>query len=388
MKKLNENKSILYLFVLFFTILATNLSAQVEVDVNSDVWIGANVGAPNPNNSALNVFGRMSMRYPGPFFSNILIGDNVGNPSMTGSGNIGIGVNNGQNFTSGVGNILLGKWAGQNITSGNSNVVVGPIAGVKLTNSQYNSFLGVGAGNNFATIGSSVPEHNIAIGWHAGAKDTGPDLSCSGSGNILIGRTAGGFIQGGASNNIMIGHQAGKNCSGSTNIFLGYKAGQNETGSNLLYIDNSDTATPLIYGNFTSNLVRINGDFDVTGTLTAAVKNFKIDHPLYPEKKNLVFASIEAPEMINMFRGNITTDEKGYATVSLPDYFETANIEYSYHLTCIGVFAQAIVSQEIERNKFVIQTDQPGVKVSWQVLAKRNDTWAQEHPLVVEQEKE
>lgn len=133
--------------------------------------------------------------------------------------------------------------------------------------------------------------------------------------------------------------------------------------------------------------VQVVGDFSVNGSVNATVKNFRIDHPLEPKEKDLVFASIEAPEMINMFRGNMTTDAEGFATVILPDYFAAANIDYSYNLTCIGVFAQAIVSEKITGNQFKIQTDQPNVEVSWQVLAKRNDTWAKENPLVVEQDK-
>ena len=117
-------------------------------------------------------------------------------------------------------------------------------------------------------------------------------------------------------------------------------------------------------------------------------KTFVSTTHLSPRKKISSSPLSKAPEMINMFRGNITTDKEGFATVTLPEYFTSANIECSYHLTCIGVFAQAIVSKEVTSdNVFVIQTDQPDVKVSWQVLAKRNDTWAKENPLVVEQEK-
>jgi hypothetical protein len=45
--------------------------------------------------------------------------------------------------------------------------------------------------------------------------------------------------------------------NGSGNVFLGYQAGYNETGSNKLYIANSSTSTPMIYGDFTSGNVGI-----------------------------------------------------------------------------------------------------------------------------------
>jgi len=55
------------------------------------------------------------------------------------------------------------------------------------------------------------------------------------------------------------------NTTGSGNVFLGYTAGYNETGSNKLYIDNSNTATPLIYGEFDNNILTINGNLEVIG---------------------------------------------------------------------------------------------------------------------------
>jgi len=51
------------------------------------------------------------------------------------------------------------------------------------------------------------------------------------------------------------------------NLFLGYQAGFNETGSNKLYIANSDTGTPLIWGDFSTAIVGINGTLGV-GTKT------------------------------------------------------------------------------------------------------------------------
>ncbi|MEO1448721.1 MAG: hypothetical protein AAFV07_04290, partial [Bacteroidota bacterium] len=39
-------------------------------------------------------------------------------------------------------------------------------------------------------------------------------------------------------------------------------------------------------------------------------------------------------------------------------------------------------------NQFVIAGGEPGMKVSWQVSAKRNDPWAHDHPYEAEVEKE
>ena len=49
---------------------------------------------------------------------------------------------------------------------------------------------------------------------------------------------------------------------------------------------------------------------------------------------------------MNIYNGNITTNETGEATVTLPDYFEALNIEFRYQLTVIGTFAQAIIAEK------------------------------------------
>jgi hypothetical protein len=129
------------------------------------------------------------------------------------------------------------------------------------------------------------------------------------------------------------------------------------------------------------------GDVTVTGTLTAATKDFKIDHPLDPANKYLFHASVESSEMKNIYDGTVTTDSQGDATVQLPDWFEAVNTNFRYQLTVIGQFAQAIVSNEVASHQFSIETDKPNVKVSWQITGVRQDAYAKAHPLVVEQEK-
>ncbi|MGC9399008.1 MAG: hypothetical protein ACP5HM_07710 [Anaerolineae bacterium] len=133
--------------------------------------------------------------------------------------------------------------------------------------------------------------------------------------------------------------------------------------------------------------VTVTGDLEVSGSVSKGGGGFKIDHPLDPESKYLSHSFVESPERINVYNGNVTTDDEGYATVQLPDYFEALNKDYTYQLTVIGTFAQAIVAEEIQNNQFVIQTDQPNVKVSWQVTGVRQDLWAEAHPFEDEEEK-
>jgi hypothetical protein len=130
------------------------------------------------------------------------------------------------------------------------------------------------------------------------------------------------------------------------------------------------------------------GDIQVTGSIFAGTKDFKIDHPLDPANKYLVHASVESSEMMNIYTGNVTTDAQGEATVQLPEWMEALNTNFRYQLTVIGQFAQAIIGRKIENNQFQIRTNAPNVEVSWQVTGVRQDAFAKAHALVVEEEKE
>jgi hypothetical protein len=130
-----------------------------------------------------------------------------------------------------------------------------------------------------------------------------------------------------------------------------------------------------------------NGDVTINGRLRASVKSFVIDHPLDPANKYLSHCSVESPDLMNIYSGEAVTDSEGDATVALPDYFGALNCDFRYQLTVIGKFAQAIVASGIENNRFTIKTDQPDVKVSWQVTGIRQDASARALPTRVEEEK-
>lgn len=130
------------------------------------------------------------------------------------------------------------------------------------------------------------------------------------------------------------------------------------------------------------------GNVSVTGNLTKGSGTFKIDHPQDPENKFLYHSFVESPDMKNIYDGVITTDANGEATVEMPAYFEALNKDFRYQLTGIGQFAQAIVADEINHNRFKIKTDKPNVKVSWQVTGIRKDAYAEANRVVVEVEKQ
>ena len=152
-------------------------------------------------------------------------------------------------------------------------------------------------------------------------------------------------------------------------------------------------------GAFSGPAAQLNGDVDVLsnlfvggsvtirGNLAKGSGSFKIDHPLDPENKYLSHSFVESPDMMNIYNGTVTTDAKGNATVTMPDWFEALNQDFRYQLTAIGTFAQAIVGQEIKGNRFTVKTSVPNVKVSWQVTGIRHDAYANMHRITVEEPK-
>jgi hypothetical protein len=70
--------------------------------------------------------------------------------------------------------------------------------------------------------------------------------------------------------------------------------------------------------------------------------------------------------MMNIYNGNIATDQNGEAVVELPEWFEALNKGFRYQLTVIGTFAQAIVAEKVKGNRFTIKTSAPNIEVSWQ----------------------
>ncbi len=188
----------------------------------------------------------------------------------------------------------------------------------------------------------------------------------------------------GASSNGMYGE-----CSNGTAFPLGvWGASERGSPNSMGYTNTNGYAGYFGLASFpNSGYVRVLNDISIAGNMSAGTKSFKIDHPLDPENKYLYHSTVESPDMMNIYNGIVVTDANGEAVVKLPDYFQALNKDYRYQLTPIGQFAQCIVLKEIENNQFVIKTDKPNVKVSWQVTGVRNDPYAQKHRIQPEVEK-
>lgn len=167
-----------------------------------------------------------------------------------------------------------------------------------------------------------------------------------------------------------------------SNVALNVRNIPNNTGGQIMNVELADGTN--IFQIQADQDIFVIGDFFVNN----GTKNFILDHPLYPENYSLAHTAIEGPGHITQYHGTVIMDKDSTATVRLPDYFEALNTDYHYQLTCVGDYAEVYVSEEINDNSFRIAGGKPGLKISWQVTAERNDPWARDHPYQSEIRKE
>lgn len=186
--------------------------------------------------------------------NNVFMGNYAGVLNEIGSDNIFMGFSAGNKNIHSSDNIFIGSYAGYNTDSddlppyGSMNVFLGTRTGYSNLDGFDNICIGNMAGESFT--GSS---QNVFIGGYAGN-------ACTTSRNTLVGSLS-MYRNTTGNHNVTLGAETGyNNLSGSGNIFLGYQTGYNETGSNKLYIDNSNSSTPLIYGEFDNNMIKVNGN--------------------------------------------------------------------------------------------------------------------------------
>ena len=210
---------------------------------------------------------------------------NAGSTGTGGTNNVGVGLQSLFAVTTGIDNFGLGSLAGSSLNSGSYNVAIGA-----------NALQTATAANN-----------NVCIGRGAGRILTGND-------NTLIGYTTG--WNGVLSNTVAIGSSAGFNANTSNSVFLGSGAGYSETGSNRLYIENSSGSTPLIGGDFSTNVVGINTTFaNMARTLTVTgemrVTDLTTDTPtgIVGHDAQGDFGAISVGSGLNLTSGTLTAND-------------------------------------------------------------------------------
>ncbi|NRA94092.1 MAG: hypothetical protein HRU26_15685, partial [Psychroserpens sp.] len=204
-------------------------------DDGSSIFLGIGSGANDDASNNLNV--GIGFR---ALFGNI-----------SGEENTAIGYQALTNNTIGVDNVAIGANALANNTVGNLNTAVGETALTENISGSHN----VGLGHRAMFVNDSGSD-NVSIGSLSLYENI------SGNRNTAIGyETLARITTNG--NNTALGYRAGRFATGSGNVFIGYRAGENEANSNRLYLENTNSTTPLIYGEFDNDFLRINGDLEV-----------------------------------------------------------------------------------------------------------------------------
>jgi hypothetical protein len=188
------------------------------------------------------------------------IGYNSGRVT-TGIKNSFFGANSGYSNTTGFSNTFIGSYSGYTNSTGSSNVFVGYNGGYANTTGSNNTFIG-----NLSGKSNTTGAWNAFLGLNSGYNNS------SGASNVFVGVNA-GFNNTTGQKNVFLGSGAGyDNVIGTGNVFLGKSAGGKELGSNKLYIANSDTLKPLIYGDFASKRLELNGKVGInTSTFPTTV---------------------------------------------------------------------------------------------------------------------
>ena len=259
---------------------------------------------------------------------NYFIGHHSGEDITSGRYNLFLGYYSGANNKVGLRNTFIGHHSGYRNTDGDDNIFIGDSAGFTNVNSSDNIFIGNLAGFNTEADDPVFGSENVFIGSRAGFKNlegydnvfignkSGED-NLNGRGNVFIGGFSGNSnkgrdnaIIGGAAlwknetgnRNTALGAYSGNsNISGTGNIFIGYESGYNELNSNRLYIENSNSNTPLIYGEFDNDIVTINGrlgvgtsspqaNLHILGDATSGTLMIAPNQPTFNGDSRLLFA--------------------------------------------------------------------------------------------------
>jgi len=176
---------------------------------------------------------------------NVFIGDNAGYHNTNGTNNVSLGNNSGASNTLGFNNTAIGSSSLENNTISFDNTAIGKSALSGNTIGNGNTAVG-----SYAFESNQTGQFNTVVGYYTMHDNNG-------TGNIAMGNEAGRY-NGSGNFNTFLGQSAGRNNTGSGNVMIGNLAGVNEAGNDKLYISNSASSSPLVYGDFSTNKVTIN----------------------------------------------------------------------------------------------------------------------------------
>ena len=84
-------------------------------------------------------------------------------------------------------------------------------------------------------------------------------------------------------------------------------------------------------------------------------------------------AGTQPPNNVS-FRGDVWTDGRGQATVSLPRDAFPPHARLEYELQAIEADTAARVTSELRDGRFTIATDEPHVKVAWRISHRKEES--------------
>jgi len=204
-------------------------------------------------------------------YSNTAVGYRALGSTRDGNDNTAVGLQAGFYNSDGERNVAIGHSALHENRSGDGNVGVGKSA-LYYTRGQSNTAVGMQALSGDGTDAANVTgDNNSAFGYLAMNDVTTGNRNVAMGSHALYATSTGNY-------NTALGYSAGwSTTTGSSNVFIGYYAGYNAgaTDSNKLYIENSSSSNPLIYGDFTDNseFVTVNGNFGIkTSTFGTGAK--------------------------------------------------------------------------------------------------------------------
>jgi len=74
------------------------------------------------------------------------------------------------------------------------------------------------------------------------------------------------------------------------------------------------------------------------------------------------------------FHGEVWTDARGQATVSLPQDAYPPRTQLAYALQAIDGESDVHLTAELHEGRFTIATDEPHVKVAWRVSGREEES--------------
>ena len=250
---------------------------------NTSIGGGANRFTSGDNNVAVGNAAAYGVQNTSTFSNTTAVGYQALTALTTGTGNTAVGYQALANLTTGASNTVIGYAAGNSITIRGNNVVIGKeadvssdtdygvaIGGHAVASGGYNTAIGFYAGNGSSGAWNVLNGFNtmrLASGSYNAVSGGRSMYSTGGSYNAVLGQ---GAMDGGGSNNdynVVIGYNAFQN--GSNNVIIGANAASaSGTLNNKLYIENSNSSSPLIYGEFDNDILRVNGTFEATEGIT------------------------------------------------------------------------------------------------------------------------